>query len=160
MKVASNKIILGASSVIVLIAAVFYIISSAKKHDHPLNEVYFINDATMDQTLGPGNQFPPVAKPEGELVWAFYYSCDGCTTRKLGYLQKYSPEGKKLLEESAAHNNGRPAIGDSMAASNELWVRTPVKGSTWYLARSQEGRQVIAEATCAGHEKDYAPCPP
>lgn len=125
----------------------------------PTAQVYFVNDRTLEVTLQSGRLYPPVSRPDGDLVWAFYYSCDGCRTKTLGFLQKYSLEAKGRLEDAAAKNGGRPSIGAVMGELGELWVRAPVPGAQWCKARSPEGIKVTSAPNCgAGHERDYSPC--
>jgi hypothetical protein len=156
----ARKILVLAASLVVLLTAIWLIVGRLLATDpHAVHQAYFVNDGTLEPCLGPGDQFPPLSRPEGELVWGVYYSCDGCKTRQLGYLQKYSPEAKRNMDESAAQHGGFPDQGVLIGAAKELWVRAPARGSKWYDMRSREGMEVTSAANCgAGREKDFGPC--
>lgn len=53
-------------------------------------------------------QVPPYRKGMSEAVGAMVFSCDGGATKFVGYLVRFTPEGKAQMEAAQA-GNARPA---------------------------------------------------
>ena len=143
---------------VVSILGTYWIVRHVLANPRPLHPVYFVNEKTGECTLGPADKFPPMAGKDGDLVWAFYFSCDGGRTRQLGYLTKYSAEAKARLEAAATRHGGRPTSEDYHAELGEMYVRSPKPESAWHKSQSPEGQAVVAEVHGpAGQEWNYMP---
>jgi hypothetical protein len=101
------------------------------------------------------SQIPPIKAPSGgEGVLAQVYCCGDCSDHFITRLEKYTPAGKRGME-----NNGPVSPGDKL-------VRSPEPGSEWVPANSSQGERVIeaavdmVRARCKGQMENAKPCYP
>jgi hypothetical protein len=81
------------------------------------------------------------------LCKALKYTCDAGATKRIYLLIKYPPEVQ--AEISALPKND--AVSDlrrSELMLNRYLVRSPVQGSPWYPAKSQQGMELESVPSC------------
>ena len=115
------QLAIGASAAVIVLAlgAVAYQRGAASSADGARTRKVFVSvDDGQTFSVHPSNQIPPFTIDGKEAVVARVYECDG--KRFVAYLQKFTPAGKKTLEQlqaergAAAVNAAAPTgIGDS-----------------------------------------------
>ena len=162
-------------SVISIVAVVFTIIAIAyilhyELHSRYVTTVnqYFYDTATQQLKVEPSTAIPPMRGAGGKytLVRAYVFTCSSCDNKQIGYLEKYTPQGKAALINLQKMANqpppkpgpGAPPNGNmpyanpfelEMQAYNSSLVRLPAKGSPWVPANSPEGQHIMTPAPCA-----------
>lgn len=148
MKLSDPKIG-GTIAVIVLVVAVVLAVSRGGDTGptyRTVEQIYFYDlgekklYGTDPKTLSPVDAPSGFKTPEGEPggVRAYVFGCGDCKEHFIGYLQKYTPEGKKMLES-----------GDERAIykiNPHVRVRAAEDGE-WLLGESDEGKKVIGSST-------------
>ena len=90
--------------------------------------------------------YPPVTAPSGkEGVEAVMFSCGNCdvkSDRFIGYLRKYTPEGKQAIKDALAAED----FGGRITAMEDSLIRRKDDADTdWADQISGEGQDIIAE---------------
>ena len=122
--------------------------------DEAAEKAYFYDIEEHRLFAAPRNQIPPIPGIHGRPgtgVRAVVISTTGDPKdekhRQIAYLEKYSPETKRLLEEvRTARSEGRQptAVVDRSAASSNTWVRR-LNDSEWVPLSSPEGERMTSE---------------
>lgn len=134
---------------------------------------YFYDLANGRITTEPATAIPPLKGAGGKdtLVRAFMFTCSTCGDKKVGYLMKYSAEGRAALA-FLAHPPGPSAPPEKRsryAAESSQYklfvgegtlVRLPAKGSPWISAMSFQGMKLVRHASHCPGNRNAKPCLP
>jgi hypothetical protein len=104
------------------------------------------------------SQIPPFDLDGREAVIAKVYECEG--KRFVGYLQKYTPEGKKRLQAMQAEQGDRAANAAVPAGTTEADVlyKKP-GGKEWFALNNPKSAEVL-NVRCPEHGKMGLPVQP
>lgn len=102
---------------------------------------------TADASLIPPIRGIDNAEEDGVKAVVIAPSPNDRKNRRIAYLEKFSPELKRDLEEARAKNT-RPVI-DRATAQNLRFVRR-VTDKEWYPTVSPEGQRIVSEWTAPG----------
>ncbi len=164
-----NQSVISIVAVVLTIIAIAYIIHYEFHSPYATSvNQYFYDTATQQLKVEPPTAIPPLRGAGGKytLVRAYVFTCSSCNNKQIGFLQKYTPEGKAALlkqQQMAKQPPPKPGSrpgpnGDTqfnnpfslqMQAYNNSLVRLPAKGSRWVLANSPEGERIMTPAPCA-----------
>ena len=137
----NNPVLVVVAVVILIVAGILIFTNLSRSPDVPHNARNYWDEG--DSKLYPydGNEFPPVKAPSGgEGVRAYVFSCSDCNdkgTRFLGYVQKFTPEGRADLLKAFEENN----LTDRIAAFEQSLIRHPDE-TDWYEKGSPEGLEI------------------
>jgi len=98
---------------------------------------YFVDDAA---------KIPPFDYQGKQAVRAYVFSCNG--TKKVEYLQRYTPEAKKKLEAATA-NKGRPDFG-IMDQVQFTGVEVKKPGDKDWVKQNDERAVKVMQPQCNG----------
>ena len=99
---------------------------------------------------------PPFDYRGKQAVQAVLFTCDAGKTRFVGYLLRFTPEGKTAMERLLAHRSPRDARGPIAMPHGQVQVKRPGKG-TWAVEWTpQEMGQSIERAVKSGHNPTSA----
>ncbi len=130
------------------------ILYSVLKGDSVRSGVFFYDPSASRLFVAPIGSIPPIRGvdgPEEDAVRAVVVSVTGNPedreSRRIAYLERYSPELKRQLE--AARSEGGPApMGRSEAASHR-WVRR-TNDTDWVLLASETGERIVSDWAVPG----------
>ncbi len=117
---------------------------------------FFTADDGKTWFAAPGDAIPPIQKDGKEAVRAYLWTPDNGKTKFVAYLERYTPEGKKKLEDLAdAVKKGAPAAADPMAFDQVNGAGREVKlpndpGAKWAKIASPEGKAITQIKPPAG----------
>ena len=140
-------------AVIVLIVAVVLILKGTTGSDAPrAGDSVWYDTGTGELYGGPKGVLAPAPAPSGkEGVTASIFSkgsCENKADRFIGYLSKYTEEGKTLMKEGRAEVPMNIAKLQEAAKEQRLIRRE--KDTEWVIAGSEEGQEIIGETTAKG----------
>lgn len=132
-------------------------IRSSLRSGHAGNRVWFYDESEKKLYSMPDTTIPPdkgIGGPSGDgekaVVVTFGKDWHDRTNWRIAYLQKYTPELKKALDElmiaRAAHrvfDGSAPSRQSEYFQSNTLLKR--VEDHDWYPANSDEGKKILTE---------------
>jgi len=119
----------------------------------PLDDASFVDEDSGQVVKVPWSSIPPIISSAGKsLVRGVFYSWDNCQTKKLVYLEKFTPEVREMLAQGKTPLDATNAP-DPLAG---LMVRLPEAGSPWLAAKSAEGKRMVEQANRQG---DVEGCP-
>ncbi len=146
------------SLVLLSAAAVFYIkLSPSRESDN--GDAYFYDLEEQKLFVAPRGSIPPINGIKGEAmagVRAIVISTTGNPAdkehRQIAYLQKYSPEIKRLFDEvRQARAEGRSEEGriDRREVPGNTLVRR-LHDKEWHALDTEEGRKIASEWNTPG----------
>ena len=101
---------------------------------------------------GPKGVKPPAPAPSGKdgVLAAIYAkgSCDDKADRFIGFMLKYTEEGKTLLNAAEAETPPDGAKIEAITATHKLVKRE--KDTEWVTSGSKEGQAILTEARRGG----------
>lgn len=92
---------------------------------------YFVDDE---------RKLPPFDHEGREAVKAYLFTCDGGETRWIGYLERFTPEGKALAKELLAGKG--PPNANQPTIVTDLEVKRPGQ-PTWCLITSKQAEAIL-----------------
>ncbi|MCL5946258.1 MAG: hypothetical protein M1472_05320 [Planctomycetes bacterium] len=147
------------AAVVAIVAIAFIVRNFIQTPNYGPTTAYYYDTSDGSVQVLPRSKYPPLIGKTGKptLVWAEYYTCSSCSDKKLAYLEKYSPQAKKAMEQLQAEANnpktkGMPpnfAMMQMAMAGGGMLVRSPQKGSQWYPLESPEGMRIATPPACA-----------
>jgi hypothetical protein len=139
----------------------------------PPSSAYFYDTSNGSIVVKPANSIPPLKGANGKdtLVLAKFFTCTTCGDKKIGYLLKYTSQGRsaiKVLADAPTALSPKEKIvafatqesGEKMAVAEGTLVRLPAKGSHWVSAMSFRGIQLIRQAKSCPGNQFAKPCSP
>jgi hypothetical protein len=119
----------------------------------PPHKVWFYDLNTNELFVADGDKIPPIKAPSDKLVDGepagvkahvlSYIRDPNESERFIGYLEKYTPEGKKLL--STVKKSGTGVTKEMIQELNKnRFVRT-ADDNRWFLADSDRGRAILEQ---------------
>ena len=105
---------------------------------------------------GDASKVPPFTHEGKEAVRAYVFECDGKPF--VNHLERYTPQGRKLMEEvAAAAKAGKPLPPETATASPE--VKKP-GGKEWVPAAQYARSGPILQPKCPGGKGEPVPVVP
>ena len=151
-----NPIVAVIAVIILIVAAVMIIKGMTGKTSGPMGDASWYDTGTGELYAGPEGELPPMAAPSGsEGVLAAVFargSCESKADRFIGYLSKFTEEGKPLLRAAQAELPLEPRKMSAITAEHRLVKRE--KDTEWVATGTEEGQAIIAET----HEKGIRVC--
>lgn len=137
--------LLAGIAVIAIAVGLYFVFKQAKSKDDSLfGDVYYYCTNCEKEFTGSSNATPPIKCPfchKVAGVRARKYKCKECDTVFIGYIQKYDPETKLLIE--------RRKKGESVpdAQIGSILVSEPGEDD-WFEASSPEGLDLMNNVVC------------
>lgn len=117
----------------------------------PAVKAYFYDLSKNELFVADANLIPPIRgidNAEEDGVKAVVIApANNLKARRIAYLERYSPELKKDMEEARARNSA-PMVG--RGASQALRFVRREKDSNWFSLISAEGERIVSEWTVPG----------
>lgn len=156
------KVGIGIAAVVIVAAiGVFVMNSDDSNPDHRSNTKEWFYDLGDKKLFAVDASTPsPVEAPSGAKdadgdpggVKAYVFGCGDCTEHFIGYLMKYSAEGKKIMD-SGVENANREA--------KKFIVFRSVEDGEWVSDVSEEGSKLVrAAVTKCPNDKKIQSCNP
>lgn len=135
-------------------------------------DVYYYDLKTGELFTAKSSQFPPIHAPGSDGtghpmgVRAYVYSCTDCSdesTRFVGYLEMYTPEAKKILENPPTMEDpdNLAAMDSFMMVEEEGHLVRAMDNEMWVLQMSEEGFMIMEDVqTQCGDGAIPHPCMP
>ncbi|MDA8377050.1 MAG: hypothetical protein M0Z50_08330 [Planctomycetia bacterium] len=146
------------AAVVAIVAIAFIVRNFFHTTQYGPTTAYYYDTSDGSVQVLPRSKYPPLIGKTGKptLVWAEYYSCSSCSDKQLAYLEKYSAQAKKAMEQLQQQqrnpkNKGEPpnfALMQMAMQGGGILVRSPKKGSKWYPLESPQGMQIATPPSC------------
>ena len=150
------KIVIGISVASVFIFLLIVIIQLIP-NKYPIviqtDKVWFYDLNTGKLFVGDRDEIPPIQAPSGKLpdgqlagvkAYVFSYVHDpNDSERFVGYLEKYTPEGKEIV--SSFQRSTRNVTKKLVRKLNKNRFIRKVIDEQWFLAGSEQGRAILRE---------------
>ncbi len=92
---------------------------------------------------------PPFEKDGKQAVQAFVYTCDGGKTKFVAYLQRYTPEAKKIVESVRGANANDPAAIGKLEEAQITGIEVKKPGDKdWVNQRQMEKFMQVQSIQC------------
>ena len=165
----NSTVTIGAA--VVLVVAVVIMLATfgggEDANEAPTVGRYFLDLTTNKPFVAPPDAVPPIDTPGGKKdagVRAVYLTCGGCGDRFLGWLERFTPEAKRLYLDTVAQNKTRktPLPAEMVVRQglpNGFQVRGP-DGGEWVAQSSARGQEVVNSARDRCGDKRLKPCDP
>ena len=131
----------------VLVIGLLWMMLAPSQEKLSLEGKLWFYDTVSKEIFTDSNQLiPPISSPQGnEAVLARFYTCGDCTEqhRFIAYYEKYSAEGRELLEayrKAANHSLPKPTTGKllSATAEDDAWVAAATPEAAALLLEMQK----------------------
>lgn len=141
----------------VVVAAVFFLIAVIVTYSQMTGRT---SNSTLDGTGGyfsiddgttwfeaDASKIPPFEYKGQQAVRAYVFTCDGGKTRFVGFLERYRPDAKQLLEKG---NSGAPSLAanNSVLISNGVEVKPPKANGEWVSRKAPAGIAITSQIKC------------
>ena len=137
----NNPVLVVVAVVILAVAIVLIAWNMGGNPPPPQGSRSFYDEGTKELYPFAKQEWPPVKAPSGQDgVKAFVYSCTDCedkSSRFIGYLQKFTPEGKENLLKAFKENDMNARVIEFERAL----VRVPDEAQ-WYEKNTAEGVEI------------------
>jgi hypothetical protein len=115
-------------------------------------QAYFYDLSKKELFVADASQIPPIrgidnAEEDGVKAVVIAPNEDDKKQRRIAYLERYSPELKRDMEEARA-KHAEPMIGREGAQAMRFVRR--VSDKDWFPLISPEGQRIVSEWTAAG----------
>ena len=130
----SRLIKLGAGAVVLVTAVTAIVWEVVKSRSGPYAaKVILVDEETLKEQDATALAVPPLVGAEGRetLVRGSFVTCDGGKTHILVCLSKYTPEGKKKMEEEIRRTKGEVSTDFLRGIRDDFLYRLPQKDSQW-----------------------------
>lgn len=166
----NNSAVVTVAAVLLLFVALFAIIkTNFTSRQARIVDVYFFDlGAKVTNPLdalyaAKGTEFPPIDSPSGQNmgVLAHVFGCGDCSAANkfIGYLQTYTPDGKRKLLES--QKSGADMEFDDSAYVLVATTEKPQDTKNWVLMVTEKGNKLMESATTKCPQgKTLVPCLP
>lgn len=112
-------------------------------------DVYYYDLNTGELFVTESDQIPPIDTDSGAEagVLAYVYSCTDCSdesSRKIGFLQKYSKEAKQMLVDAGGEPPDDPRFYEVVEMNGQLVKR--VEDQAWVPINSEQGYEMMEQS--------------
>jgi len=113
-----------------------------------LAQAYFTNDDAESYFTAAYNRFPPFEHNGREAVRAYLFTCNGGESRFVGYMQKYTPEAKRALEQAETDQDDDRTFTDVLEElpPDQILVKKP--GEARWIPRGTPQAKRVREVQC------------
>lgn len=146
---------------VIIVAAIAIAMTGGEKPTRRLTAGIYFLDLKTDKlfVVEDVNANAPTTAPSGgnDGVKAFVYSCGDCndeSTHFVGYIEKYSDEAMKAINDASLSFDERDKKRD---VGRQVSKREDVK---WIQAKSDEGQALVKEAMSRCKGGQIRPCEP
>lgn len=143
----NNSAMVTILAVVVLILSLATIIITMRPASYTprVIDVYYYDLDTKQLFVDKSDKYPPIATPSGgqKGARAYVFSCGDCadeSQRFIGYLEVYTPEAKKILENP---NADPAAMADPIDVYEDGRLLATEQGQQWHKASSVQGFEVM-----------------
>ncbi len=140
----SQSLIAGVAIICIAVGAYFIFKGAKSDEDELYGDVYYYCTNCEKEFAAGSQETPPIkCKFCGKLaaVAIRKYKCKGCGHTYIGYLEKYDPETKVLIER---RKKGEPVPDERIRS---IMVAEP-DSDTWLDASSPEGTELMNNVVC------------
>jgi hypothetical protein len=116
---------------IILIALIFIVYSaffSGPGRPRIVTKAYYTVDDGQSYFVDDINKVVPFDHDGSPAVMCMVFSCDGGSTKFVGYLEKYPPKVAKMLNDAQSNSNGPDKESLMMQYEGEMLVKKPGSG--------------------------------
>lgn len=152
-----SRIVLKGVGLLVVAAVVYAAVNSINGSSPPTSKAYYTTDDGATQFVAPIALVPPFdhyGKP-AYRVWMF--TTDGGKTMFAGYLERYTPEGKALLEAGIRDFKAGKIRVMPRGRPEDSEVKKPGPGNPWVSGADRDAvREIITPKVAPGQDVDVA----
>jgi hypothetical protein len=145
--------------IIVAVAAIVWQISRGSGGPTPntSEKAFFTIDDGKTTFADDISKLPPFDHQGKPAVRAYVFACKGGKIRFVGYLERYTTEGKAKVEEAKARKQTMdPAFAESLAATG-IEVKQPMTGDKAWLLRGDPKAATVMSPKCPDGSDDLEP---
>lgn len=114
----------------------------------PSNKAWFSDDDGNSWFADDRSKIPPFDHKGKQAVRAHVYTCDGGKTKFVGWLERYTPEGKKQLEAQRARFGDSSFALESEGSSGVREIKKPKTGDKGWVNSSDASASSIIDVKC------------
>lgn len=155
-------IAIGTASAVIVLAGIILVLQTrggtASGSASGSGRLFFTTDDGKTWFTDDATRVPPFMKDAKEAVRAYVYrTSDG--TEFVGFLERYSSEGKKALEAALARPPEQQTDDPFMAVAGALEWKKP-GDSAWVSASDPRAERVVKVVSPKGAKDTVSPVPP
>ena len=157
-KINENPAATTAVTAVIVVLAILFIFWQACSGEGPgsvnNSKAFFTTDDGKTWFVDNSSNIPPYTKDGKEAVRARVFSCDGGKTKFVGYLQRYTPQDKAMLENMAKGTQSKtPGPPAYVGYGGQAMVKRPGDPPTAWVAMApatMQYYQMIVQPKCPG----------
>ena len=141
-----------ATAIIIVAAIVFMVISmfrgeagTAGGTGTALTREFYSDDDGKTFFEDERTKVPPFDRNGKPAYRARVFTCDGGKTKFVGWLERYTPEAKKMIEERAKNAAGAPLL---MEDQTGLQFKKPGTGDKGWVSAGEAATMGLREVNC------------
>jgi hypothetical protein len=158
-----NPGITTAATAIIILGAVVFVVLSVMRGDGADagtggEKAYFSDDDGKSFFVDERTKVPPFDRNGKPAVRAQLFTCDGGKTKFVGWLERYTPEAKKRLENQIQQNGGKmPMV---LEDEGGVEMKKPGTGEKGWVKRGDPAVEQITDVRCPdGSKENVEPVP-
>ena len=142
------------AAVLIVAAIAFIIYQQLPTHPVSRTKAYFTFDDGATTFVDDVTNIPPFQKDGKTAVGVEMFTCDNGATGFPGYLQRYTPEAKAILEKAVVEKGGPGAARDELPFSQPavslkgLELKPLGAGGRWVNMGGQQAYQLTRGVKC------------
>lgn len=139
--------------IITLSYSLYYAISGGAAPEGSLKRAWYTVDDGKTWFADSADKLPPF-EHEGKTAYRCYvFTCDGGATKFVGFMERYTPEGKKKREEMLERARTDPRF-DINSESVAMEIKAPLTGDKgWVSDRSGAAAKVVSFSCPGGGDR-------
>ncbi len=140
-----------ATAVIILAAIVFMVLSMFRGDPEvagpggPVTKEFYSDDDGKTYFEDDREKIPPFDRNGKPAYRARVFTCDGGKTNFVGWLERYTPQAKKMLEDQAKNAGGGPVL---MEDQSGLQIKKPGTGDKGWVGGQDPATMQIRDVKC------------
>src|SRR5688572_15802628 len=142
-----------ATAIIIIAAIVFIVISMLRGGDDASGAAtttgakeFFSDDDGKSYFTDDRTRVPPFERNGKTAYRARVFTCDGGANKFVGYLERYTPQAKKMIEDAARNPGGGPVMFEDQSGVQYKKPGTGEKG--WVSGGEAQAAMKVREVLC------------
>jgi hypothetical protein len=125
-----------------------------------VEKAFFTIDDGKSTFVDDASKLPPFDRGGKPAYRAYVFACKNGKIRFVGYLERYTTEGKSKIEAARSHRQSiDPGFAESLAQSG-IEVKAPNSGDTGWILRGDPKSAPIVNVKCPDGSNDLEPVSP
>jgi len=136
-----TMIVAAALTAIAVLALAMELRSQNASPQTPFGKAFYTTDDGKSWFIDEGSNLAPFDRDGKEAVKAYLFTCDSGTTRWVGYLERYTPDGKSQAEEMlSGKDQAKAGVGTIVM---DMEVKRPGQPTWCHLQNFQQASAIM-----------------